>query len=93
MPYIKQENRDKIDPLINPLIDELFKNRNPGDLNYVISRICWSLFETDISYKNGNEIVGVLECAKLEFYRRLLSAYEDQKRKENGDIYDNEQYL
>jgi len=93
MPYIKQEEREKLDSLINPLIDELFKNRNPGNLNYIISRLSWSLFETDVSYKSGNEIVGVLECAKLEFYRRLLSVYEDQKRKENGDLYDTEQYL
>ena len=28
-----------------------------------------------------------LECAKLELYRRLAAPYEDEKRKETGDVY------
>jgi hypothetical protein len=31
----------------------------------------------------------VLECAKLELYRRIVAAYEDEKiaDPENGDVY------
>ena len=34
------------------------------------------------------EVRGVVECVKLEFYRRAVAAYEDEKCKENGDVYD-----
>ena len=30
---------------------------------------------------------GALECAKLEFARRIVAPYEDAKIKENGDVY------
>jgi hypothetical protein len=39
------------------------------------------------SYFSYNEVVGVLECVKLEMYRRLVAPYEDRKCKENGDVY------
>jgi hypothetical protein len=39
------------------------------------------------SYSIINDIVGVLECAKMEFYRRVAVPYEDKKRTENGDVY------
>jgi len=31
--------------------------------------------------------VGVLECAKLELYRRIAAPYEDEKIVETGDVY------
>lgn len=33
------------------------------------------------------EIGGAIECAKLEFYRRVAAPYEDKKIAENGDVY------
>lgn len=33
-------------------------------------------------------MVGALECAKLELYRRIAIPYEEQKIQENGDVYD-----
>ena len=30
--------------------------------------------------------MGVLECCKLEFYRRVAAPYEDIKIEENGDV-------
>ena len=60
----------------------------PGELNYLISALCSRFAELHgPSYTTYNEIVGVLECAKLEFYRRLVAAYEERKRIENGDVY------
>jgi hypothetical protein len=57
-----------------------------GHLNYTITKI---LLETTgkVSYARLNEIVGCLECAKLEYYRRKVAEYEQQKIKENGDVY------
>ena len=38
-------------------------------------------------YAHLNEAIGVLECAKLELYRRVAAPYEDGKRAETGDVY------
>jgi hypothetical protein len=40
-----------------------------------------------LSYAAIAEAAGVLETAKLEFYRRLAASYEDEKIAENGDVY------
>jgi len=40
-----------------------------------------------LSYSNVNEIIGALECIKLELYRRVAAPYEDLKIEENGDVY------
>jgi hypothetical protein len=57
-----------------------------GEVNYVISSIIWELFKYKRSYTIGNNLIGVLECVKQEFYRRQLAPYEDKKIKENGDL-------
>jgi len=41
-----------------------------------------------VKYATLNTVIGVLECAKLELYRRVVADYEDQKCEENGDVYD-----
>ena len=40
-----------------------------------------------INYTLLNEIMGVLESAKQEFYRRMVVPYEDEKKEQNGDVY------
>jgi hypothetical protein len=40
-----------------------------------------------LSYHNINDILGALEGAKLEFYRRVAVPYENGKIQENGDVY------
>lgn len=62
--------------------------KTPGELNYAISvlvrrYIPWK----KLNYQIANDIIGALECQKLEVYRRLIAPYEDQKIKENGDVY------
>jgi hypothetical protein len=39
------------------------------------------------SYTAINDIVGALDGAKMEFYRRVAIPYEDKKRELNGDVY------
>lgn len=60
----------------------------PGDLNYAITSLVNDyLGDHGVSYHTLNECIGVLECAKLELYRRIVAPYEDKKMKENGDVY------
>lgn len=94
MPYIKQEDRQRYDDAIK-LIVHLLLDKFPGDnhrhfqvgdLNYIISSIVWNLFDALPSYTRGNELVGVIECVKSEFYRKKLANYEDLKEKEHGTL-------
>ncbi len=39
-----------------------------------------------MNYSKANELVGVLECVKQEFYRRQVVPYEEEKIRENGDL-------
>jgi len=91
MPYIKKEDRKKIDKEIKDLIEKLTNHGcdldpKVGNVNYVLSSIIWTLFDKKASYTTGNNLMGVLECVKQEFYRRKLAPYEDKKIKENGDL-------
>ena len=86
MPYIKQEERDKIDTTLQKfVVDYSSFLKNPGNLNFVLTKIALAGLEK-VSYTELNKIVGVLECVNLEFYRRLVSKYEDIKILENGDV-------
>lgn len=78
-------------PYIHPVLrnDETFST--PGDLNYHITRLlCRYVTEQGLSYRTLNDVVGALECAKQEFYRRVVIPYEDHKIIENGDVYPDE---
>ena len=85
MPYIPQEYRAELnDP-------SEFVPTTPGELNYAITRLLTE-YLTDQgdhvpTYDRFNEVIGALECAKLELYRRMVAPYEDRKRFENGDVY------
>lgn len=81
MPYIKRTRRIHPD-------NRGYHAENVGELNYAITRLC-DLFLQDFgtNYANLNAVVGALECAKQELYRRVVAPYEDAKRVENGDVY------
>ena len=90
MPYIELELRVPVDEEIDVLADKINGSEKliatrAGVLNYVITRLIAELYKT--SYSELNEAIGVLECAKQELYRRRLAPYEDEKIKENGDVY------
>jgi hypothetical protein len=98
MPYIKIEDRIRIELLhpeeINLLenginIIELLAKRieTEGELNFVISSLIkFMILKKEKSYATFNSVIGVLECAKLEFYRRKVAPYEDEAIKRNGDV-------
>lgn len=80
MPYIKKQFRQAMEHGEPP--------HTAGDLNYKITRVCLDWLDgLNPSYQHYAEVVMTLECAKLEFYRRMLAPYEDNKIKENGDVY------
>ena len=83
MPYIKQDMRD----ILRKHLD-LVDFAGAGELNYCITTLCQRyLDKIGVSYASLNVVVGVLECAKQELYRRIAAPYEDNKIKENGDVY------
>ena len=87
MPYIKSENRKKYEKFIQELVS-ILKSLSPeevdGDLNYVVTKLLKEVYP--LRYYHINKAVGVLECIKLEFYRRVAAPYEDLKIKESGDV-------
>lgn len=85
MPYIKAEDRTKLsDP----------RNWAPdcaGELNYVITKTILDYLagiEGGFRYQHINDVIGALEGAKSEFYRRVVIPYENKKAVENGDVYE-----
>lgn len=70
-----------------------------GLMNYAFTMLIKNVYETyhqheldesgkssNVRYADYNEVIGMLESCKLEFYRRHVSTYEDKKIKENGDV-------
>ena len=96
MPYIKKEQREELEPELGALIQkmmsmsEFHSNGRAGILNYVITDMLDSCFGplSNAKYKDYNEAIGMLECCKLEFYRKAAAPYEDMKEKQNGKVLD-----
>ena len=87
MPYIKQDERKELEPL-TVLMDKT-PIKSEGQLNYLITQLVRSYLcqQPRVGYGQINGVVGVLECAKLELYRRVAEPYENIKINENGDVY------
>jgi len=88
MPYITQDRRDPLDePLAQIILAIQDSTAKAGMLNYAITTLLQSVVDPEAPrYVDINTAVGVLECAKLELYRRLAAGYEDKKAAENGDV-------
>ena len=102
MPYIKEEDRSKLDPCIESMIlclkrlvsDGVFEKESITDEDLLIlSGTINYVFSricgallTDISYTKIAIVTGVLENIKQEFYRRVAEPYEQKKIVQNGDI-------
>ena len=58
--------------------------------NYVVTQILRKAWGVDVaaneSYSSYADIIGTLECAKQELYRRWVAAYEDKAIVKNGDL-------
>lgn len=84
MPYIKQQDREKF----RLALEEIPSPANAGELNYLITMICHKYLTENapINYQLFNDIMGALEGAKMELYRRKATPYEDIKIYQNGDV-------
>lgn len=85
MPYIDIDARDKYHVKARPAI-------HPGQLNFQITELITQYVrsnqpEEGVNYALLNEVIGALEAAKLEFYRRAVVPYESIKIQQNGDMY------
>lgn len=98
MPYIKQDLREELELELNALKSRIMsviddpKVDRAGILNYIITDMldtCYGPLST-AKYKDYNEAIGMLECCKLEFYRKAAAPYEDMKEKQNGSVLDGE---
>ena len=85
MPYVDTDARARLDGGADPV--------NAGELNYAITKLVDAYLARcaedagRLRYAHLNEAIGVLECAKLELYRRVAAPYEDEKIAESGDVY------
>ncbi len=89
MPYISQEDRRIYNAYLYAIfdhLDDLSEEQLAGHLNYCISKICFTLFDSRPKYVRINTIVGALEGAKQEFIRRKVAPYEDEKIESEGDL-------
>jgi len=87
MPYITQEDRISTE---DSLFDQGLQSvpNNAGELNFLISTLIDNyLTKNGVRYRHINEMIGALECCKLELYRRIASPYEDVVMAKNGDAY------
>lgn len=76
MPYIAQASRE---------IEHVTTN-DPGHLTYTLYKVCMDALPSNARYKDYHSVLGALEATKLEFYRRHVAPYEDEKILENGDV-------
>lgn len=80
MPYIKPKDREEL------------KTRNPknaGELQYVMAAMFDRyLMGQGVRYQTMNDVMGALAGAQMEFYRKVVSPYEDKMISKNGGVYE-----
>jgi len=82
MPYIEMELRKRY-TVLNDVVP-----LSTGELNFCITTLLNNYIkENGVGYSSINEVIGALECAKLELYRRVAAPYEKGKQFMNGDVY------
>lgn len=82
MPYISPARREQLQVYL-----QSDTPKTPGELNYIFTVIIKSYMdEKGESYQHYNDVMGALEGAKLELYRRQIIPYEDEAIMRNGDI-------
>lgn len=79
MPYIPKSEKNRVDE------DNLITNA--GQFNYALNQVISIYIEQNkLNYQTMNDIIGAMECAKMELYRRMVAPYEDKKILQNGDV-------
>lgn len=79
MPYKKPRRKAELDAGKAPV--------DTGDLTYLFFKLAVRYITLHgVSYEVLASVVAALENTKLEFYRRHVAPYEDEKIRENGDV-------
>jgi len=92
MPYVAEKWKYKyqkcIENLSSRLIEDTFGGReNNGVVVYAIYLMLKRIYSRGVSdFEVKSNALKVLESAKLEYYRRVLVPYEEEKIKINGDV-------
>src|SRR5258708_5569624 len=92
MPYIKSEQKVKVNDSLQALISDIREHlvdERDGILNYCISEMVSQSMRPpsgEWRYRLLERCIGIVECCKLELYRRLVGPYEDKCIEKNGDI-------
>lgn len=92
MPYIASEDRERLDPAIDELVQALRERAEARDgafegyLNYAVTRLALGVIP-ERRYASIARLTGVLENVKQEFYRRYAEPYEDEQIEKSGDVY------
>lgn len=88
MPYITKEQRISAGNELQSA-GLSFIPENAGELNFIVSTfIANYIHENGCKYAVLNEMIGALECAKMELNRVIIGPYENLKIAENGPVYD-----
>ena len=86
MPYILKKLRGLYNGYIRNITNILNSQKSKA------GNTCYVIYKTVLDTKpkcfdDYCMMIGVLECAKLEFYRKHIAKYEEEKIIENGDVY------
>lgn len=98
MPYIDSAAKQRIDRgaapitvgeltyVIDAAMIDFVKRSVPGGTLFFNEGV--PLHDLDgLRYAHLAEVMAAVENAKLEFYRRVVAPFEDQKIKDNGDVF------
>jgi len=81
MPYICELHRKSVE-------EEGVAPGNAGQLAYFITMAILDFFGADAPhFQDYATALGVLDACGKELYRKMAAPYEDQKCKENGEVY------
>jgi len=88
MPYISQDDRDGFEEFRGVIAD--VNPTTAGELQYMIAIMIKEFMKnSDYRYQDMNNVMGALNGANLEFYRRYVGPYEDECITKNGDVFFN----
>lgn len=83
MPYIPQDRRHAV----GVDVDNNSPAASAGELNFQLTEVLIGYVKRHNNYQGINDVIGALEAAKMEFYRRWVVPYEEFKMHVNGDVY------
>lgn len=89
MPYIKKTDREKYERSLDSLVRHLPEDITTlaGEFNYVVSSLAKRYINKHgEKYARYQALLGAMDLAKMEVYRRFVLPYEDECIRKNGDI-------